>query len=905
MKRMLINATQPEELRVAIVDGQKLENLDLEHNTREQKKSNIYKGKVTRIEPSLEAAFVDYGAERHGFLPFKEIAREYLSESAFKDGGNRPSVKDGLNEGDELIVQVEKEERGNKGAALTTFASLAGRFLVLMPNNARAGGVSRRIEGEDRSELREAMRDLEIPDGMGTIVRTAGVGKSTEELQWDLDYQADIWRAIKSAGDNAPAPFLVYQESNVIIRALRDNFNNDIGEILIDEESVYEDAKKFIEQCMPNSAKKLKHYNESTPLFNRFQIEAQIESAFQREVRLPSGGSIVIDHTEALVSIDINSARATKGSDIEETATNTNLEAADEVARQLRLRDLGGLVVIDFIDMIASKNQRAVENRLRDALKMDRARVQTNRISKFGLMEMSRQRLRPSLGESTQIVCPRCSGAATIRNIESLALSVLRLMEEEAMKENTGRVLAQVPVDVSTYLLNEKREKIAEIEERNNSHLLVIPSPSLETPHFHIERIRNSETDHDAYGKSSYELEFDPAVPYVPQEPVAVAAETAAVNTVLPSTPAPSETTKKPASKSVAEPGFFARLYAALLGGADDKKETDSKSSNSTNRGRRARGGGNSSRSSQRNNNRRRDRDSNRGRSENSNNRNNRGSTKSQAGESSASRKSNNNAQSDANRQEANNDTSKHAASDPNESQSQKRSKRGGSRRRRGGRNKNREDNSTETNHADNALSKSADDKANGSSGDGDSKINKDAVQTGAQKTSESTSAPSVVNGNVSPKQPSDFSSSVRSLAGAAAAAEAVSSTASETPKSDAAAPEPKEPMPQTATVNTVDKKSEPPAQTNSVATPENAPVAKAQNDSEKPSPDASLPKPEASASKAKRDDGNHARSNGDQSSDTDKRENGIRAEVNGASNGNVEKPDAKSEPSRSGGVHE
>ncbi|HYQ73211.1 MAG TPA: Rne/Rng family ribonuclease, partial [Gammaproteobacteria bacterium] len=451
MKRMLINTTQPEELRVAMVDGQKLYDLDIEVPARGQKKSNVYKGKITRIEPSLEAAFVDYGGNRHGFLPLKEVARTYFSDSARESGG-RLSIKDALNEGQELVVQVEKDERGNKGAALTTFISLAGRYLVLMPNNPRAGGVSRRIQGDDRNFVRDAMSAMNIPDGMGMIVRTAGIGRSTEELQWDLDYLVHLWDVIKAASEEQPSPFLVYQESNVIIRALRDYLRGDVSEILIDSPEVYETAREFMEQVMPHNLGKLKLYQETVPLFSRFQIESQIESAFQREVTLPSGGAIVIDHTEALISIDINSARATRGSDIEETALNTNLEAADEIARQLRIRDLGGLVVIDFIDMQPARNLREVENRLRDALKMDRARVQIGRISRFGLLEMSRQRLRPSLGESSQIVCPRCTGQGTIRGVESLSLSVLRIIEEEVMKDNTLRVVAHVPVDVGTYL---------------------------------------------------------------------------------------------------------------------------------------------------------------------------------------------------------------------------------------------------------------------------------------------------------------------------------------------------------------------------------------------------------------------------------------------------------------------
>ncbi len=565
MKRMLVNATQPEELRVAIVDGQKLDNLDIEHNTREQKKSNIYKAKITRIEPSLEAAFVDYGADRHGFLPFKEIAREYVAESARNDGA-RPNIKEGVKEGDEILVQIEKEERGTKGAALTTFASLAGRFLVLMPNNPRAGGVSRRIEGDERTHLKEAMNELVIPDGMGIIIRTAGVGRSTEELQWDLDYQVEIWKAIKSAEGENSAPALIYQESNVIVRALRDYFRNDIGEILIDEPDVFKQAHTFMSQYMPQNLRKLKLYSEDVPLFNRYQIEGQIESAFQREVRLPSGGAIVIDHTEALISIDINSARATKGSDIEETATNTNLEACDEIGRQLRLRDLGGLVVIDFIDMMANKNQRLVENRLREMVKIDRARVQIGRISRFGLMEMSRQRLRPSLGEGIEMVCPRCSGSGTIRNVESLALQMLRLLEEESMKENTGRVLIRMPVSVATYLLNEKREAIREIEERNDiASALLVPDSTLDTPHYEIERIKVGETGHEANKLTSFQLANRPKA-YVPPDEEASqnVSEVAAVHSIVPASPIPTQA-EQPQEPEKVETGFFSRIISAVF----------------------------------------------------------------------------------------------------------------------------------------------------------------------------------------------------------------------------------------------------------------------------------------------------------------------------------------------------
>jgi ribonuclease E len=568
MKRMLINATQPEELRVAIVDGQKLFNLDIETPGREQKKANIYKGKVTRVEPSLEAAFVDYGAERHGFLPLKEISRSYFAEEVLKAPG-RADIKDAIREGQELVVQIEKEERGTKGAALTTFVSLAGRYLVLMPNNPRAGGVSRRIEGQDRSELREAMSALEIPDGMGLIVRTAGVGKNVEELQWDLDYLIQLWSAIETSASERPAPFLIYQESNVIIRSIRDYLRADIGEIVIDSRPVYEEARQFIAHVMPSYSKKIRLYEEEIPLFNRYQIETQIESAFKREVRLPSGGSIVIDHTEALTSIDVNSARATKGSDIEETALNTNREAADELARQLRLRDLGGLFVIDFIDMTPPKHQREVENRLREALKEDRARVQVGRISRFGLLEMSRQRLRPSLGESSQSVCPRCHGHGTIRSVESLGLAILRIVEEEAMKENTGQIVAQLPVDVASFLLNEKRSVIAEIEGRQSVRVVLVPNRFLDTPNYEIERIRTQEMPKGDGGRASYELVTEPekeveAIPRSAPRPAEPA-----VKGIVPATPAPTPApTREPPQRSeegVGEQGLIRRIWASLF----------------------------------------------------------------------------------------------------------------------------------------------------------------------------------------------------------------------------------------------------------------------------------------------------------------------------------------------------
>ncbi|MCK4841752.1 MAG: Rne/Rng family ribonuclease [Methylococcales bacterium] len=494
MKRMLINATQPEELRVALVDGQKLYDFDIELPSNEQKKANIYKGIITRVEPSLEAAFVNYGAEKHGFLPFKEISAQYRDSSGKKIEG-RPSIKDLVKEGQEIVVQIEKEERGNKGAALTTYISLAGTYLVLMPNNPKAGGISRRIEGDTRSELRENMAALEIPKQMGLIIRTAGCGKNVEELQWDLDYLLQLWESVERSSTEQQAPFLIFQESNVIIRALRDHLRNDIDEILIDKESSYKLVQNFLKQVMPHFLKKAKLYQDGVPLFNRYQIESQIESAYQRGVSLPSGGSIVIDYTEALTSIDINSARATKGSDIEETALNTNLEAADEIARQLRLRDLGGLFVIDFIDMMANKNQKAVENQLRDAIKIDRARIQTSRISRFGLLEMSRQRLRPSLGDSTQLTCPRCKGQGSIRNIESVALSVLRILEEEAMKKGTEKVIAHLPIECATFLLNEKRSVLQSIETRYTVGIVVLPSKHLETPAYDIERIKSDESE--------------------------------------------------------------------------------------------------------------------------------------------------------------------------------------------------------------------------------------------------------------------------------------------------------------------------------------------------------------------------------------------------------------------------
>src|SRR5690625_3105879 len=533
MKRMLINATHSEELRVALVDGQWLYDLDIENRNREQKKANIYKGRITRVEPSLEAAFVDYGAERHGFLPLKEISREYFAKQPNEIEG-RVKIRDVVKEGTEVIVQVDKEERGNKGAALTTFISLAGRYLVLMPNNPRAGGVSRRIEGEERQALKDALGELNIPNDMGVIVRTAGLGRTAEELQWDFDYLATLWDAIREAGEKRPAPFLVHQESNVIIRAIRDYLRKDIGEVLIDSQETYEEASNFVNLVMHDFSSKIKFYQDETPLFSRYQIESQIETAFDREVKLPSGGSIVIDPTEALTSIDINSSRATRGADIEETALQTNLEAAEEIARQLRLRDIGGLVVIDFIEIGPARNQREVENRMREALEADRARVQIGRISRFGLLELSRQRLRPSLGETSSIVCPRCDGQGHIRDVKSLALSILRLIEEEVMKERTGEIHAQVPVSVATYLLNEKRQDLLAIERRYKIRSLIIPNPNLETPHFEVQRIRDDQVTPELVSHELDLLEGEAEQDLFGEDPAQANHQDAAVKMIAP-----------------------------------------------------------------------------------------------------------------------------------------------------------------------------------------------------------------------------------------------------------------------------------------------------------------------------------------------------------------------------------
>ncbi|EKT63961.1 ribonuclease E [Providencia burhodogranariea DSM 19968] len=636
---MLINATQQEELRVALVDGQRLYDLDIESPGHEQKKANIYKGKITRIEPSLEAAFVDYGAERHGFLPIKEIAREYFPSNYHSQG--RPNIKDVLKEGQEVIVQVDKEERGNKGAALTTFISLAGSYLVLMPNNPRAGGISRRIEGEDRTELKEALSSLEIPDGMGLIVRTAGVGKSADSLQQDLLYRLRHWDAIKKAAENRPAPFLIHQESNVIVRAFRDYLRPDIGEILIDNPKVVEMARNHIEAIgRGDFASKIKHYSGDVPLFSHYQIESQIESAFQREVRLPSGGALVIDTTEALTAIDINSSRSTRGGDIEETAFNTNLEAADEIARQLRLRDLGGLIVIDFIDMTPVRHQREVENRLREAVRQDRARIQIARISRFGLLEMSRQRLSPSLGESSHHVCPRCSGTGTIRDNESLSLSVLRLIEEEALKENTHEVHAIVPVQIASYLLNEKRNAVTEIETRQrNVRVVIVPNDQMQTPHFHVIRIRKGEEVNTlSYNLAQYHetetltnIDETTSERKAPEQPAISAF--ALQDPVEPApTAKPKESnitpeTPKPSVKAAPEPGLFSKIAAFFkkLFGEEEEKvvEKPVERSRPTNGNDRRRNNDRRN-NNRRNNNNRRDRDENNENRDNRDNRSNR-----------------------------------------------------------------------------------------------------------------------------------------------------------------------------------------------------------------------------------------------------------------------------------------
>lgn len=579
MKRMLFNATHPEELRVAIVDGQKLIDLDIESANSTQKKGNIYKGKITRVEPSLEAAFVEYGSGRQGFLPIKEVSRTYFQNYSSETPISQVKIADVLKTGQELLVQVEKDERGNKGAALTTFISLAGRYLVLMPNNPKGGGISRRIEGKERQELRQAMAELEIPREHALIARTAGIGKSVEELQWDLDYLQRLSDAIENASETQPAPFLIYQETNLVVRSIRDYFRSDINEIIIDDPEVYERATRFMNQVMPHNVIKLKLYEDTVPLFSRYQVEHQIESAYTREVRLVSGGALVIDPTEALTSIDVNSARATKGGDIEETALQTNLEAAEEIARQLRIRDLGGLVVIDFIDMLANKNQRAVEQRLQRALKADRARVQVGKISRFGLLEMSRQRLRSSISDSNYHICPRCEGNGHIRSVGSSALSVLRIIEEESLKENTEAIIAHLPIKTATYLLNEKRHEVTMLETRLGTNITIVPNIELETPHFKIQRLRSEDLD-DMPNLPSYKVEIaepqeDPRKARFQKKPQGQA-------TITPDTPPAVgiesiQVEDKPQPKPNVEPakaGIFVRLWRALFGtGDEDSKE--------------------------------------------------------------------------------------------------------------------------------------------------------------------------------------------------------------------------------------------------------------------------------------------------------------------------------------------
>jgi ribonuclease E len=582
---MLINATQQEELRMAMVDGQRLYDLNIELPAGERKKANIYKGKITRVEPSLEAAFVDFGADRHGFLPLKEISSEYFVKPV--ESGKKPNIKDVLNEGQDIVVQIDKEERGNKGAALTTFVSLAGRFIVLKPNKARSGGVSRRIVGADRDLARKSLNDVVVPDDMSVILRTAGIDRSAEELAWDLENLLTIWTAILNVVLERKSPFLIYRESNSVVRALRDYLTNEIGEILIDDETTYKEAVEFVEQVMPHNLRKLKHYEDPVPLFTRFQIETQIESAFTHSVNLPSGGSVVIDHTEAMVSIDINSARATKGGDIEATALNTNLEAADEIARQLRIRDLGGLIVIDFIDMGPQKHQRDVENRLRDAVRQDRARVQIGKISRFGLLEMSRQRLRPSLGESAYLTCPRCSGIGTIRSVESLALAILRIIGEEARKERTAKVIAQLPVEVATYLLNEKRDWVQSLESRNEMQVVLVANPALETPHYDVRRVRDDQTELSENVGASYELADPDPEPEAPQAILErKAVEPAAVAVLKPSKPAPKR-------KSASKKGFWTSLFGIFSSDDDQpaKKKPQQRRRKASGGDKRTRGG--------------------------------------------------------------------------------------------------------------------------------------------------------------------------------------------------------------------------------------------------------------------------------------------------------------------------
>ncbi|MDN5863720.1 MAG: Rne/Rng family ribonuclease [Gammaproteobacteria bacterium] len=586
MKRMLINATQPEELRVAIVDGQTLYDLDIEVPGHGQKKDNIYKGRVSRVEPSLEACFVEYGAERHGFLPLREIAPAYHQSKS--ESGTRLTIKDAVREGQEVIVQVTKEERGTKGAALTTFVSLAGRYLVLMPNNPSAGGVSSKIEGADRDETRSLLSELVLPQGAGVIVRTAGGGRSLEQLQWDLDYLKNIWEAICHAADDRSAPFLIYQESNVIIRALRDHFSKDIGEVVIDDADVLEEARGFVEMVMPQHLGKLKRHEDRLPLFTRFQIESQIDAAFQRQVRLPSGGALVLDQTEALVAVDVNSARATQGSDINETALNTNLEAAEEIARQLRLRDIGGLIVVDFIDMNNARNLREVENKLHQSLALDRARIQIGRISRFGLLEMSRQRLRPALSEAVFEPCPRCSGKGMIRSVESLAISILRHIQQEALKERTARITAELPVSVATFLVNEKRTDLVEIENQLCIGIVIIPNPHMDTPNYRVERIRSDQLG--AQVLPSHELAEEPEAPAMPGKPAP--AEQPAVSALRPATPPPAPAPEAKA-KAGSRNGWFTRLLGRLASQEQDTSGSGSaapaqRKRSSVNRNRRS-----------------------------------------------------------------------------------------------------------------------------------------------------------------------------------------------------------------------------------------------------------------------------------------------------------------------------
>jgi ribonuclease E len=588
MKRMLFNATQPEELRVAIVDGQKLVDLDIETAGKESRKSNIYKAIITRIEPSLEACFVEYGGTRHGFLPFKEVAPQYYQPGTT----SRSGIKEALKEGQELLVQVEKDERGNKGAALTTYISLAGRYVVLMPNNPNGGGVSRRIEGEDRNELRDTLAQIEVPKGMSIIARTAGIGRNAEELQWDLNYLKQLWDAIEGASKSEKAPSLIYLESSLVVRAIRDYFNPDIGEILVDTDDIFEQAQAFMGTVMPDHVNRIKRYHDDVPLFSRFQIEHQIESAHARQVNLPSGGAIVIDHTEALTAIDINSARSTRGSDIETTALNTNLEAADEIARQLRLRDLGGLIVIDFIDMESTKNQRAVEDRLRDALHFDRARIQSAKISRFGLLELSRQRLAPSLEEGNHTTCPRCNGIGHIRGTESSALNILRIIQEEAMKDSSAAIHAQVPVDVATFLLNEKRSDINRIEQRFKVRVTLIPNPHMETPHYSVDRLRLDDITPE-HLQASYKQVVTPEetkpVTATPESKIAQRPQ-AAVRSITPTQPAPKHTEK--VEEKAKKTSLLGSLFGWLFGNAakEEKAAEPARSGGSRNNGRRERG---------------------------------------------------------------------------------------------------------------------------------------------------------------------------------------------------------------------------------------------------------------------------------------------------------------------------